>query len=68
MYIVVFCLLLLCFCQLIHVKEKEIVLINALQKLLNLSMENHLAVLPVEYVIKTVLMEQFSKIAMEDML
>ena len=48
--------------------EKGNVLINVLQKPSNTSTAKHLVVLPVEYVIKTVLMEQYSKIAMGDML
>jgi hypothetical protein len=48
--------------------EKESVLNNVLQKLSDLSMEELSVVLPVEYVIKTVLMTQFLKTAMVDML
>jgi hypothetical protein len=50
------------------VKEKEIVLKNALQKPLSLSMERLLVVLLVEFVRKTVRMMQYSAIFTEDML
>jgi hypothetical protein len=50
-----------------HVMEKGNALSNVLQKPLNSSMAKLSVVLLVEYVIKTVLMEQYSKTAMEDM-
>ena len=49
-------------------KEKEIVLNSALQKLSDSLMAKHSAVLPVEYAIRTVRMERYLKIAMADML